>query len=172
MPFEKVVTLFLPKYLQKEAFLAGMKEEAVVFQTEFGMVGTLVCFESLFSGIARNMVAEGAEVLLIASNDSWFDHSAALYQHHAQAILRAVESGCYVLRVGNSGITSIISPVGKVLKAVPAKEAVTLAGTVTMRTEQTNYVRYGDVWLVGSYVLIGMLNFILSLKMVEKKEKV
>lgn len=172
MPFEKLVTLFLPEHLQKEAFLAGTKEEAIVFQTEFGKVGTIVCFESLFSEIARNMVKEGAELLLIASNDSWFEHSAALYQHHAQAILRAVETGRYVLRVGNSGITSMISPVGEVLKAVPVKEAVTLVGNVTMLSEQTNYVRYGDSWIVWSYILIGMLSFILSLKMVEKKEKV
>lgn len=163
MPFEKLVTLFLPEHLQKKAFLAGVKEEAVVFQTEFGKVGTIVCFESLFSEIARNMVKKGADVLLIASNDSWFEHSSALYQHHAQAILRAVETGRYVLRVGNSGITSVISPIGEVIKAVPVKQAVTLEGKVTLRPEQTNYVRYGDVWLVGSYGMLVVLKSLIVL---------
>lgn len=158
IPFEKLVTLFLPEQLQREAFLAGIKEEAAVFQTEFGKVGTLICFESLFSSIARKMVEEGAELLFIASNDSWFDHSAALYQHHAQAILRAVETGRYVLRVGNSGITSIIAPTGEVLLAAPAKEEVVLTGNVKRLSEQTNYVKYGDWWLVGSYVLLAIVN--------------
>lgn len=171
MPFERLITLFLPEHLRKEAFLAGVKEEAAVFETDFGKVGTIVCFESLFSEIARNMVAEGAGILVIASNDSWFEHSAALYQHHAQAILRAVETGRYVLRVGNSGITSIISPVGEVLQAVPAKEAVTLVGTVTMQSEQTKYVQYGDAWLVGNYVAIVMLQCLLFLLENSRKKR-
>ena len=148
----------MPEHLQREAFLAGTKEEAILFETEFGKIGTLVCFESLFSGLARTMTAQGAEILLIASNDSWFENSAALYQHHAQAILRAVETGRYVLRVGNSGITSVISPVGEVLKTASVKETVTLEGTVTRLTEQTNYVRYGDGWLVVSYSVISILS--------------
>ena len=162
MPFETLLTLFLPEQLQKEAFLAGTKEEAVLFQTKFGKVGTLICFESLFSSLARKMTAEGAELLCIASNDSWFDHSAALYQHHAQAILRAVETGRYVVRVGNSGITSIIAPTGEVLFAAPAKEQSVLTGNVKRLSEQTNYVKYGDWWLVGSYVLLAIVKVFVS----------
>lgn len=148
MPFAKILNPLLPQTLRTEGFMAGTKEEAVLFQTHYGKVGTLICFESLFSGVARDLVKKGAGLLVIASNDSWFDASAALYQHHAHAMVRAVETGRYVARVGNTGITSVIAPNGQVLTQAVAGEEAVLTGEVKFLTKQTPYVKYGDGWLL------------------------
>ncbi|USO01711.1 MAG: apolipoprotein N-acyltransferase [Alphaproteobacteria bacterium] len=70
----------------------------------------LVCFESLFSDLARRYLE--ADVLVIVTNDAWFGHSPGPYQHLSAAILRAVETGIPVLRVANNGISAVIDGAG------------------------------------------------------------
>ncbi|MDH3685214.1 MAG: apolipoprotein N-acyltransferase, partial [Myxococcales bacterium] len=50
--------------------------------------GPLICYEVLFSGLARDQVRAGATVLLNLSNDAWFGDTGAVEQHLAAAMLR------------------------------------------------------------------------------------
>lgn len=73
----------------------------------------LICYEVIFPGeIARDL--GGANVILNITNDAWFGHTPGPYQHFQQARLRAVESGTYVLRDANNGISAIVDPLGRV----------------------------------------------------------
>jgi len=85
-------------------------------------LGILICFENVFPGLSRKRVNAGAEVLVVATNDAWFGHSAALSQHFYQSVLRAVETRRYLLQVSNTGLSGLIDPYGRVLVKGPVNK--------------------------------------------------
>ncbi len=81
--------------------------------------GVLICFENVFPELARKRIKEGAELLLVITNDAWFGDSAALPQHFYQSVLRAVETRRYVIQVANTGLSGVIDPYGRILSLGP-----------------------------------------------------
>ncbi|MBW2066128.1 MAG: apolipoprotein N-acyltransferase, partial [Deltaproteobacteria bacterium] len=54
--------------------------------------GILICFEAIFPEIAREHVANGADILVNLTNDAWFGRTSAPFQHLSMAVFRAVEN--------------------------------------------------------------------------------
>jgi len=106
--------------------------------------GVLICYESIFPEEARLRVQNGAEVLVVLTNDAWYGQSPAAWQHMEAARLRALELGRFVLHATNTGITAAIAPDGRIEKALPwwTKGAL-LASFAPMRVE-TPYLIWGD----------------------------
>ena len=122
-------------------------------KTKAGKIGVVICYESIYPWVARSTVKNNANILTIISNDSWFGESKAMYQHHNHAILRAVENKRYVLRVSSTGITSVISPTGKIIDyAEPFKED-TLKAYVTSIKERSLYSIIGDIIIIPSVII-------------------
>jgi len=118
-------------------------------------VGISICFEDAFSRDVRRDLPE-ATVLVNMSNDAWFDGSHETYQHHAIARTRALETGRYLLRATNTGISSVIGPHGQELAVAQPFERLVLRASVTPMQGQTPYVFWGDAFaVVLSLVLIG-----------------
>ena len=91
-----------------------------VYPTSAGLtVGPLICWESAFGDIAFDEVREGAQVLVVSTDDAWFGTSSGPYQHAQIAQLRAVEAGAYVVRAAATGISGIIAPDGTWQARVP-----------------------------------------------------
>ncbi len=119
-------------------------------------VGISVCFEDAFSRDVRRDLPE-ATMLVNMSNDAWFDGSHESRQHHAIARMRALETGRYMLRATNTGISSVIGPKGEELKVAPPFEQLVLRASVTPLKGQTPYVFWGDAFiLVLAIVLVGV----------------
>lgn len=106
-------------------------------------VGVSICFEDIFSRDVRRDLPQ-ATVLVNVSNDAWFDGSHQSRQHHAIARMRALESGRYMLRATNTGISSIIGPQGEEVLVAPPAERYVLRAKITPFTGQTPYVFWGD----------------------------
>lgn len=127
-----------------------------LLKTPLGKLGTLICFESVYPHVARQSVQEGAEILGIITNDGWYRDAIALYQHHAHAVLRALENRRYILRAGNTGISSIIDPWGRILiQSVPLERTYLyyyLNPQQARRQNLTFYTRFGD-WILGIALL-------------------
>lgn len=119
-----------------------------------GRYGAFICYESVFPAVARKLVQNGAEVLELGSNDAWYGPSFGGLQHFQMGRLRAVETGRWLLRAGNDGVTAIIDPYGRVTARLPQRQAAYLAGSFAALQHQTPYVRFGD-WAV---VLAGLLS--------------
>jgi len=107
--------------------------------------GVLICFESIFPGIAREQVGNGANLLVTITNDAWFGRTSAPYQHFQMSVFRAVENRSYLVRSANTGISGFIDPVGRVRKTTGLFERVAIADEVGLRRGQrTFYGVYGD----------------------------
>jgi apolipoprotein N-acyltransferase len=74
--------------------------------------GMLICFESLFDGLAA-VRAEKSDFLLTITNDAWFGNSSAAEHHIMAGPFRAVENRKYFVQAANSGISAVIDPYGR-----------------------------------------------------------
>ncbi len=122
--------------------------------TPLGQVGVAVCFESVFPDVSRTLVQQGAQVLAVITNDAWLDGTAAPAQHAAQAVLRAVESGRWVVRAANTGFSMVIDPGGRVRAALPRQEEAVLVSRAALVDVPTPYVQRGDVFAWGALILL------------------
>lgn len=113
-----------------------------------GRVGVAVCYDSTYGRITREQVARGANLLVVATDDTWFGRTAAARQHAAMSAVRAAESDRYLVRCAATGISQVISPTGQVLSEAGLFRPAVVAALVESRTTRTLYVRAGD-WFVG-----------------------
>ena len=102
-----------------------------VYPTSSGLrVGPLICWESAFGDLAYDEVRDGAQLLVIATDDAWFGTSSGPYQHAQIAQLRAIETGRYVVRAAATGISGIIDPDGTWQTRAPLETMQVVTGMV------------------------------------------
>ncbi len=106
-------------------------------------LGVLICYESIFPGLARQEVGAGANVLVNITNDAWYGRSSAPYQSFSMTILRAVETRRSLVRAANTGISAFVDPVGRVMEQSPIFETLALSATVPLLESETIFTRFG-----------------------------
>lgn len=126
-------------------------------------VSISICFEDAFARDIRRDLPE-ARFLINLSNDAWFEDSREPHQHHAIARMRALESGRYMLRATNTGITSIIGPHGEEVAVAPQFETTVLSSKVRPMQGVTPYIFWGD-WMMLSICI-----FVIGLSMRNGRE--
>lgn len=108
----------------------------------------LICFEDTLGRLARRDVAMGARLLVNLTNDAWFDPSSARLQHLRNAMFRAIECRVPLVRSANTGISCVVSPLGRVEAALdgPPDEPGVLHAAVRVPKSpwRTGYGRIGD----------------------------
>jgi apolipoprotein N-acyltransferase len=110
--------------------------------------GVLICFEVIDAALARAAAADGANLLVNLSNDSWFAAGAGPAQHYAIARFRAVETRLALLRATDSGISGGFDADGRELLRLPSDVAAAATVEVPLRRGGSFYVRHGE-WLAG-----------------------
>ena len=142
MPFQSVLPwLGTLKFGQAE-WTAG--KGTVLFPGPGGRFSCLICFESIFPDLSREDVLRGARWLLNITNDEWFGHSAAIYQHAAMAVFRAVENHVPLARCANTGLTMMVDAHGRVVGRLPVLEPGVLSHELPPPGRPTFYTRFGD----------------------------
>ncbi len=137
----------------------GRGTSTALFDDSRGTSGSLVCFDSIYPELARSSVAEGAEILLLSTNDSWYKDSTAVYQHNRHAVLRAVETGRYVIRAANTGVSSVIGPAGEIKESLGPLQTGYITSEAVYLSGRTLYTVAGDVllWLSLGYATVVIL---------------
>jgi apolipoprotein N-acyltransferase len=118
--------------------------ERMLLPSAAGPFSSLVCFESIFPDLARGDVRAGARWLVNVTNDEWFGNSAALYQHAAMAVFRAVENHVPLARCANTGLTLIADGNGRVERRLPVFRPAFLSGRLARPGPPTLYGKIGD----------------------------
>ncbi len=109
-------------------------------------LGVTVCYEDAY-GSAMLAVLRKATGLVNVTNDAWFGHSTARYQHFQIARMRALEAGRYMIRAANNGVSGVIGPHGEVVALAPEFQTYVLHASITPRAGLTPYARVGN-WLI------------------------
>jgi apolipoprotein N-acyltransferase len=76
----------------------------------------LICYEIIYSG--KLSKDNNFDYIINISEDGWFGNSIGPKQHFSHSIFRSIESGKYIIRSTNNGISAIINPIGIVEKEV------------------------------------------------------
>ena len=167
VPFGEYVPLkgllfFVDKLVQAAGdFASG--DRATVLELPPAKVGVLICYESIFPKLSRNMVAAGANLLVNITNDAWFGRSSAPYQHLSMAVLRTVENRVPMARCANTGISAFIDERGQILQATGLFQEATILNNLRVGNTKTIYCRYGD-WFAWSCLTISLIGFGYSLR--------
>jgi apolipoprotein N-acyltransferase len=107
-------------------------------------VAVNICYEDAFGEEIIRPLPE-ATLLVNVSNVAWFGDSLAPAQHLRIARMRALETGRFMLRATNTGVTAIVDSGGEVAARLPAFTEGALEGQVQGRAGATPYVRLGNV---------------------------
>lgn len=119
-------------------------------------IAPLICYEDLMPMLARRFVSEsGANLLVNLTNDAWFGNTVAPWQHARLAQWRAIETRRYLIRVTNTGLTSVINPRGEILQSLPLFSSGVLTTKVKVMEGETLYVRFGD-WFPWVITLVSL----------------
>ncbi|KMS66694.1 acyltransferase [Streptomyces viridochromogenes] len=129
--------------------------EQVVMDAGHGLrIGPMVCFESAFSDMSRNLADDGAQVLIAQSATSTFQQSWAPEQHASLAALRAAETGRPMVHATLTGVSAVYGPSGQRVGSWLGTDASTSAVyEVPLADGVTPYVRFGE-WPVYAALLI------------------
>ncbi len=170
LPMPAVMNALLPHLTEMNMFADPLTagDGAVIFNTELGKIGTLICFDSIYESLTLSTVRNGAEIIILGTNDSWYKDSAAVYQHNGHAVLRAIESGRYVVRSANTGVSSVITDKGKIVSLLGPLKTGFVTANVNTYSHRTVYS------YIGNSVVYLSVFYIISLfvyKIIENKRK-
>lgn len=108
-------------------------------------LGCAVCYESVYGEYCTEYVRAGAQAMTIITNDAWWGNTPGYRQHLSFASLRAIELRRDIARCGNTGISAFINQRGEILSSSAWWTRQILSGTVNLSSEQTAFVRHGDI---------------------------
>ncbi|GGT42160.1 apolipoprotein N-acyltransferase [Streptomyces purpureus] len=121
-------------------------------------IGPLVCFESAFPDMSRQLVRDGAQVLVAQSATSTFQDSWAPAQHASLAALRAAESGRPMVHATLTGVSAVHGPDGdRTGPTIGTDTGAAAVYTVPLTTATTPYVRFGDWPVYGALGVLAVL---------------
>jgi apolipoprotein N-acyltransferase len=132
-------------------------------------IGTLICFESAFGYQVRPLVRDGAEALVVSTNNRSYRRSANSEQHVAISQMRAAETGRPVVQAAISGISAVIDADGVVRARTDLFERTVLQTTVEATGGETPYVRYGEWATLLSVLLLGAAAIVASSRAVRQR---
>jgi apolipoprotein N-acyltransferase len=112
-----------------------------------------VCYEDAYGNADLPALAR-SRVLVNVTNDAWFGHSWARYQHFQIARMRAIEAQRPLVRAANDGISALVGPRGQIDAQAEQFKSFILRGSVQPRAGLPPYVRWGN-WLPIGLALLG-----------------
>lgn len=140
----------------------GIQEDPSNFVMQNGtQAAPSICYESVFGGYLTRFIKEGAEFIVVITNDGWWRNTPGYKQHFSFSRLRAIETRRSIARAANTGISAFINQRGDVSQATPWWTETTIAGDLNLNNELTFYVQYGDY--IGRISMFAGVLLLLSL---------
>ena len=145
----------------------GIDKERKVFTNNFNKakLAPIICYESIYGEFVTDYVRNGANLLAIMTNDSWWDNSEGHKQLLSYARLRAIETRREIVRAANSGISAHINAKGDIVEDTFYGDQTALAVTANLLEEKSIYTKTGDLI---SRIAIFVLGFLLIYHFGEK----
>lgn len=121
-------------------------------------IAPLICFESVYGHQLTKQINQDAGLIVLLTNDGWWNTSGGYEQHLNYAKLRCIESGRYMVRAANTGVSAIIDHQGNIIQQTNYGKKEVLIGDVNVYKEMTWYTRFGDylglIALGGSLIML------------------
>ena len=146
LPFEKILGIVGLKSLTNnyQSFSSGENREIIkISENDFNIkILPLICYEIIYSGKIFNN--SDFDYIINISEDGWFGNSIGPHQHFTHSIFRAIESGKYLIRSANNGISAIINPTGFVEKKISFGNSGYIDFSKKRVSEPTLFSQFGN----------------------------
>src|SRR5690606_30571859 len=135
------------------------QEERTVFRNSFNkaVVAPIICYESIYGEFTTGYVKNGANVLFIMTNDSWWGESDGHRELLLYGNLRAIETRRDIVRSANSRISAFINQKGGINSSLPYLTEGALVGKAKLNNDITFYTKHGDYLAKLALLLSGIL---------------
>jgi len=124
----------------------GTQARRANFRSELDSIkiAPVICWESVFSDFIADYIRGGAQLIVVLTNDAWWNGTAGNRQHLQMSRIRAIETRRYVARAANGGISALISSKGDVLFQTKTEKATALRVQAGIMQQKTFYVKHGN----------------------------
>ncbi len=141
--------------LPYDDFTAGSAHQPIL-SAAGEKLGLSICYEDAFGSLQLKELRQ-ASLLINVTNNAWYGDSTAPHQHLQIARMRALESGRFLVRDANDGITAVIDPEGKIAARLAQFQEGVLRAEVQPLLGLTPYARVGNYPVViGSFLLLAV----------------
>ena len=137
----------------------GIDKERKVFSNKFNKakMAPIICYESIYGEYVTDYVKNGANLLAIMTNDSWWDNTEGHKQLLSYARLRAIETRREIVRAANSGISAHINARGDILQDTFYDDRTALLVKANLLEEKSIYTKIGDLISRIAIFVLGFL---------------
>ena len=137
----------------------GIDKERKVFSNRFNKakMAPIICYESIYGEYVTDYVKNGANLLAIMTNDSWWDNTEGHKQLLSYARLRAIETRREIVRAANSGISAHINARGDILQDTFYDDKTALLVKANLLEEKSIYTKIGDLISRIAIFVLGFL---------------
>lgn len=147
-------TSLVPLY-ESLQYKAGTGRFPLTFDNS-NQLGVMICVESVYPEIAQSLTANGANLLVLISNDSWFSGTNWPLLHAAMLPFRAVENNRWAIHLSNNGPSLVVDNKGHIIHATPFLQSVVAGSEVFWLKGNTFYTRYGDLFTMFCFGIVGI----------------
>ncbi len=159
LPFENLLNKIGLKTITNNigSFTKGEERKIIHIKNNFQEFKflPLICYEIIYSG---NLTKDNDyDFIINISEDGWFGRSIGPKQHFSHSIFRAIETGKYVLRSANNGMTAIINPLGEIEKKIDYNKDGFIDFEKRRELNPTIFSLYGNkifILLILLYILL------------------
>ncbi|MCO1333869.1 apolipoprotein N-acyltransferase [Microbulbifer sp. OS29] len=151
VPLEELIRGTIEFFDLPTSFIRSGPDEQPPLTAAGASWAPLICYEIVYPQLVAD-TALSAQVLLTISNDAWFGASIGPLQHMQMAQMRALETGRFLVRGTNTGITAIVDPQGHIVEKLPQFEQANMTGDIRAMIGATPFM-LGGVSLVFALAL-------------------
>ena len=161
LPFTNTAPWIKKWFPGSKNYLSGTHPETFDFNNNL-QLAPLICYEILFSDLFRDYKNLGATIIINPSNDGWFGAQGAL-SHLSIAMFRTIEYHMPLVRVGNTGISTIINAHGEISEndTIPINKISGNVVNVSASHNATIYSLFGK-WIHHITTLLFLLLLVID----------
>ena len=137
-----------------------------VYETSFGTMASIICYDLNYTDVTRKMAAQGAKIIAAPSSD-W---DGIAEKQNVHLVFRAIETRTGIINAEKAFDSAIVDPYGHILQEtsdVTPSQAI-LVADLPIGTAESLYIQFGD-WL-GWVALAGMAFFTFFSGKLEKRD--
>lgn len=160
VPFGEYIPQFFLPIIERLGFpivnmIPGDEHQAPI-EVMGQKIASLICYELAYPEHLRHQLPQGEWIVSI-SDDGWFGHSLALYQHLQMAQVFSFMAHRDQVFVNNNGLSSIINANGEIVMKLPTWKRQELHGQINAHQQITAWMKWGDQPILLSSLFICLL---------------
>ncbi len=160
VPFAEFIPL--AKFLGLEEYNFSRGKMGVIFKYKNLKIAPLICYEENFTYLSRQYKMSGANLIVVFTNDAWFDKTPTFSLFPRSDVYRSVENRIWLARSANTGISFVINPEGKIFKEIKPDSTSILKEDLNLTVyKPTFYDKFG--WMFG-YIITAISILLLFYK--------